>query len=649
LLTSRGWWLLIVAVLLSLFGVGLAGAWSPAVPILGLSLVIAFVLEWILFNARYRAGAGRITIHRELRQGGRPVPVVWAGMTATVRVTITLESRLPLPFVWLEDRVPAGYLDLVGAVKQSFSLRPYEPVVIEYEIKPPLPGLLRFEGVHFRIADLAGLFYKRDFLRDAVEYPVMPALRDEEGKHRGEKRINTLPPPGAHRLRRAGGGSELLDLRDYQPGDPPKTIAWKVSARRDKLITKEFENDVPVRCIVFLDSSEGVRIGPHWATPIARLADCASAVAQAAAANRDLIGLTTFDESDFKVIPPARTTTHKLRLMKETAEAAGLMPSMPQTDPDRLVQASLSVATELYPDLLDTSVNTLPKTMYWKPISDTRFGWLLVPMFFAPTIMALMFLFLPSLFNQFIGLANRVAPNGWGWLVAAVLVFLMPFIAWQIWFWYGIRGFFPGQRRRARERKQLGLLFAGLDGSGPGTVERTIHDDDFIRVRANRFLTDHSIRLTPTLVDGRGRYRFRSPEKAEVLASAVTRAIARARDNELYVIFADLVSLNAEELQPVIRAVRTARARKHQVMVVVPWPDGLAKPVESGGPIAFPPKPTLAAITRRTLETGFARGFLELRRTLVAAGATVVRVDADEPVKLVLDKLDRLRGVRVRR
>ena len=105
-----------------------------------------------------------------------------------------------------------------------------------------------------------------------VEYPVLPPLRDDEGKQRGEKRFNTLPPPGIHRLRRAGGGSELLDLRDYQPGDPPKMIAWKVSARRDKLITKEFENDVPVRCVLFLDTSEGVRLGPPG-TPLARLAD----------------------------------------------------------------------------------------------------------------------------------------------------------------------------------------------------------------------------------------------------------------------------------------------------------------------------------------------------------------------------------------
>jgi uncharacterized protein (DUF58 family) len=649
LLTARGWWLVAIAAILTLAGVGFAGGWSPAVPVLGLALAIWVFAEWFLFNVRLRSAVGKVRVERALLQGGRPVPVVWAGMTATVRLTITLDAPVRLPFVWIEDRVPAGYLDLVGAVKVLVSLKPGEAVTLDYEIKPPLPGLLRFEGVTLRVADLAGLLYRRWFLRGPVEFVVMPSLRDEEGKHRGEKRINTLPPPGGHRLRRPGGGSELLDLRDYVAGDPPKTIAWKVSARKDKLITKEFENDVPVRCVVFLDTSEGMRVGPHWATPVAKLADCAAAIGQAAAANRDLIGLTTFDETDAPSIPPARTTAHTLRLMKATAEAAALMPRMPQLNADRLVKASLAVASELYPDLLDGSVNSLPKAMYWKPISDSRWGFLLLPMYFAPAILALTFLFAPAVANGFFAVANALAPRGWGWVAALTLVALSPFVAYQIWFWYGVRGFFPTNRQRTRERKQLGLVFAALDGSGPGTVARTMHDDDYVRTRANRFLTDHSVRLTPTLVDTQGRYRFRSPEKAEVLARALLRAVARARDNELYVILADFVSLGTDGVDPVVRAVKAARARKHQVLVVVPWPDGLAKPPDANVRTALPPAPTLAAITRRAIEAGFTKGFTELRRTLVAAGATVIRIDKDEPVKLVLDKMDRLRGVRVRR
>ena len=128
--------------------------------------------------------------------------------------------------------------------------------------KAPSPGVLRFEGVKVRVADLHGFFYRRVFLRDPVEFLVLPPLTDDEGRQRATKRFNTLPPPGIHRLRRPGSGSELLDLRDYRPGDPPKMIAWKASARRDRLITKEYESDVPVRCVLFLDTSDGVRLGP---------------------------------------------------------------------------------------------------------------------------------------------------------------------------------------------------------------------------------------------------------------------------------------------------------------------------------------------------------------------------------------------------
>ena len=98
--------------------------------------------------------------------------------------------------------------------------------------------------------------YFETFLRRPVGLAVLPKLVDAEARQRATKRFNLLPPPGIHRLRRPGSGSELLDLRDYRPGDPPKRIAWKASARRDKLITRELESEVPIRCTLFVDASD---------------------------------------------------------------------------------------------------------------------------------------------------------------------------------------------------------------------------------------------------------------------------------------------------------------------------------------------------------------------------------------------------------
>ena len=143
-------------------------------------------------------------------------------------------------------------------------------------------------------------------------------LAHRSGQPASKKRHNQLMPPGIHRFRRPGSGSELLDLRDYLPGDPPKTIAWKVSARRDRLITKEFESEVPVRCTLFVDTSNSVRVpgradGTEDGSPrpyrkaLDRLVDLAAGILQASASIRDLTGLCLFDEQGVTSVRPNRS------------------------------------------------------------------------------------------------------------------------------------------------------------------------------------------------------------------------------------------------------------------------------------------------------------------------------------------------------
>src|SRR6185436_17567374 len=127
-------------------------------------------------------------------------------------------------------------------------------------------------------SDVQGFFTQTAFVRQVETFRVLPALAEEPGTLPLKKNHNLLPLLGTHRHLRPGSGSELLDLRDYLPGDPPKMIAWKASARRDRLMTKEFESEVPVRCTLFVDVSSSVRVGPPGANALARVIAIASAV-----------------------------------------------------------------------------------------------------------------------------------------------------------------------------------------------------------------------------------------------------------------------------------------------------------------------------------------------------------------------------------
>ena len=57
----------------------------------------------------------------------------------------------------------------------------------------------------------------------------------------------------------------------------------------------------------------------------------------------------------------------------------------------------------------------------------------------------------------------------------------------------------------------------------------------------------------------------------------------------------------------------------------------------------------LVKAVRKSLTKQYHESFKTLRRELGRVGATVMRVNDGDPVQLVLDRLDRLRGLRSRR
>jgi len=647
MLTARGVWLLIVLGVAAFWSVWLAfyGAFAA---LFALSLLLWFIGEWAWFLARTTAATGRISVERHLVQNDREQPNLWARLEATIRVQLALKpGGLSLPFVAAADKLPAG-MGVVGGQRRVVGrLANGQPIDIEYQIHPVAPGLVKFEGVELRFADYCGFFYRRIFLRVPTEYLVLPSLADEEGGQRATKRLNSLPPPGIHRLRRPGGGSELLDLREYRPGDPPKMIAWKASARRDVLITKEFENDVPVRCVFFLDASNAMRLGEPGNTPLARAAGVGAAVAQAASANRDIVGLTVFDEKGFKGMRPARTQVHQMQMLRTFAETAARLPELGTTDVPTLMRFAHSLAVEMYPDLMEKRVNSRPFGLFWMPLFDSRAKFLLL----LPAAW-FTYVFLGGGLNTiFEWTRNIVRPQG-----PADLLYFIPFflallmlpvpLVGLFWLVFGIRGFFPPRSTELAKRKQLAALFASLDGDTPAAIERYIHDDDFFAARADRFLLAHRVQPTPQLHDSQGNYRFLGKEKVPVLADALIRSVSTARDNELYVILADLVELSGH-MEKFLAAVRAARARHHQILVLLPWPADVPSPHDPRKKPDRSARQTIGTLVEDALIGGYLAKFDAVRSALVKAGANVYRFDEDDPVQLILQRLEQIRGARI--
>jgi uncharacterized protein (DUF58 family) len=627
MLTSRGWLLLLTA--LAVAAVGMSDA-QATLALAGLTLVAWFLASWLWFVVRARLVIPGLVLVRELRDERGPVDSLWAGWTFNVSVTLRNDSLFELPFVSVNDRV-APTLSWSGETAATGILSRRQSLSVTYEVTCHAPGRARFDGVGVQVADLQGFFHHRFFVRALHEYRVLPAFADARGHMPATKRHNLLPLLGIHAHRRPGTGSELLDLRDYLPGDPPKTIAWKVSARRGRLMTKVFESEVPIRCTLFVDTSNSVRVGGVGRNALARLVEIVAAVAQASAAARDLTGLCLFDENGLQYVRPGRGKRHLVRLVQLLTDASARSPSTAEAPVSRLIPLAYSLAQEVYPEYLRPGVNAMP---FWLPLwAPQPASTLRRPRTPRPSFWARPFVWLREALTHVYRTLNQ--------RLAAPLA--------------------PRYRKRYRWRKQLSALLSVRYGLAPGGLAALLEDDELFSHYVQRFLAEHQVPYPLPWYDDRGRYLFAAPDKVQTLADGFLRSVALGRDNELFVILADLLELG-DELGHVLAAVKVALARHHQVMIVCPWPAEIPLPARSrqvaaqgarrqAGRDNEPPSSALGLsgaagmedFLHRATTARFHRAYQQLRRSFARLGVPVLCARDEDPIPLILDRLERLR------
>jgi uncharacterized protein (DUF58 family) len=237
-----------------------------------------------------------------------------------------------------------------------------ESLSLTYQANLAAAGRLNMPGVRLVLEDMYGLFREHRFREFPQTYRVLPGYYESGELRPTVKRHNSLPRHGIHRLQRSGMGSELLELREYVPGDPPKSIAWKVSARRDKLLTRQYESEVPVRVHLIVDGSVPTRIGGYGFRLLDQINFVAASVAQAAIAVGDPVDCLLVDESGWQRLPWFNGDRGLMELLKALADFSIKAPPTASAVTPYMKQTAMMLAHERYPELMDPRYNVVPFT-----------------------------------------------------------------------------------------------------------------------------------------------------------------------------------------------------------------------------------------------------------------------------------------------
>ena len=109
---------------------------------------------------------------------------------------------------------------------------------------------------------------------------------------------------GSHRSPLRGFSTEFAHHRQYSPGDPIRSIDWRVFGRTEKYFTKLYEAETNYDCHILVDSSASMTYGSGKVNKLEYAKFLAASIAYLVLKQRDSVGLSVFDSEVRTYMPP---------------------------------------------------------------------------------------------------------------------------------------------------------------------------------------------------------------------------------------------------------------------------------------------------------------------------------------------------------
>jgi uncharacterized protein (DUF58 family) len=255
-----------------------------------IALIAAAVADWRVSEDWQALQVERITDDRFS---------IGADNRVTVRVSSLASRKLK---VRLRDEYP-DRMRLVGVRDALVELPAGGHAEFGYDLHPTARGHYEFGKVVGRIRGRLGLVWMH------TSWPLEAGIRVYPNIHEARKaelyahRSRQLKL-GLRRVRYRGQGREFESLRDFVVGDEVRHLSWSATARRGKLITRQYQVERSQNVLVMLDTGRLMTARIGELTKLDHAINAVLSIAHVALSGGDNVGLLTFGRQVITYVPP---------------------------------------------------------------------------------------------------------------------------------------------------------------------------------------------------------------------------------------------------------------------------------------------------------------------------------------------------------
>ena len=230
-----------------------------------------------------------------------------SGAETEVRVEIANHTPRDISLI-IKDEYPPQ-MKLSGVREARVDVDAQTTATMVYGLTPPKRGRFEFGLIAVRYLSRWRLVWSQTRVGTPVAvkvYPNMRRAREAELRALGARSFVAARRKSQWR----GEGRDFESLRDYVRGDEMRHISWTATARRGKLVTRQYQMERDQTILIALDAGRLMTARIENETKLDSAVHAALALMSAAARAGDNAGLLVFGRRIQAYLPPKRGAEH---------------------------------------------------------------------------------------------------------------------------------------------------------------------------------------------------------------------------------------------------------------------------------------------------------------------------------------------------
>jgi uncharacterized protein (DUF58 family) len=256
---------------------------------------------FMLFGKRTGLQGTRHTLERWSNGDENPVSIALKSDYGTA-MHVRVLDELPVQFQ-KRDLVFQGMLPAHG--RHTF----------DYHVRPVQRGVYRYGAIQAYVSSALGLMERRfslDAEKEVAVYPSYLQLRKYELLAISDR----LTLAGIKRVRRVAQHAEFERIKEYVSGDDRRTVNWKATARRGRMMVNQYQDERAQQVYALIDGGRVMKMPFEGLSLLDHAINAALVISSIAMRKEDKAGIITFSNTVHDTLAASRQRGHMQKILQ---------------------------------------------------------------------------------------------------------------------------------------------------------------------------------------------------------------------------------------------------------------------------------------------------------------------------------------------